>query len=700
MRGRFAIGVEIDPENWRAGLLTVILRVTAPLGLLVCIPSVYFALLARLFGVAIVDTIALSVVLSLFYFDRIPFRWRAAGVCLTFYVLGACLLVFVGSISQIYLFGFSIVATLLLGLRAGLYAALLSSATMFVIGTLGHASPEMAVATWNYNFTGWSVITLNFALVNTLLTLAIGAMFTALDKALSREIAAHISLDRERKLLRTLIDALPDIVFTKDTRGQFVNGNPALLALYGFDREEQLVGKTVFDLYPREIAEKYHAEDLQVLAGRPLLNREEQRAHGEGNPQWYLTIKVPLRDAAGAILGLVGISRNTTDRKRLEEQLRESHKMEAIGQLAGGVAHDFNNLLTIITGYSELLLAMPEVGDALSASVKAIRDAGLRAASLTRQLLAFGRQSMLQPKVLDLNAIVTETGKMLGRLIGEDILFTTVLDPKLSRVRVDPSQLDQVLMNLAVNARDAMPRGGRLTIETSNIELSDDYAATHLDCEAGHHVMLAISDTGCGMTPEVKARIFEPFYATKGVGQGTGLGLAMVFGIVQQSGGSIHVYSEPDRGTAFKIYFPAVEEPLSRKDDSAPKNELHGSETILLVEDEEGVRGLVLMSLEMHGYKVLTAKDGMDALGVVQAHPGRIDMLLTDVVMPSMSGPELAQGLRARFPQMKVLFMSGYTGDTVVRHGLLEAEEAFIQKPYTPSALAEKVRLLLDKNSG
>jgi signal transduction histidine kinase/CheY-like chemotaxis protein len=384
------------------------------------------------------------------------------------------------------------------------------------------------------------------------------------------------------------------------------------------------------------------------------------------------------------------------ERLQLEAQLRQAQKMEAVGRLAGGVAHDFNNLLTIITGYCEILLAQPALDAPMRESIVAIGEAGERAAVLTRQLLTFSRQTMLEPQVLDVNAVVTTTTRMLRRLIGEDILLTTVLDPALSRVRVDPGQLDQVLLNLAINARDAMPTGGRLTIETANVELSEGYAAAHLDCSAGDYVMLAVTDTGVGMTPEVMAHIFEPFFTTKGVGKGTGLGLALVFGIVQQSGGGIHVYSEPGRGSTFKVYLPAITGAQTQAHGAPSIAALNGSETILLVEDDDAVRALALTILQRYGYQVLAAANGRDALGAAQSHTGVIDMLLTDVVMPHVSGPELADAMRTRFPQIKILFMSGYTDDAVVRHGLLNAEVAFIQKPYTPIGLARKIRQVLD----
>jgi CheY-like chemotaxis protein len=369
--------------------------------------------------------------------------------------------------------------------------------------------------------------------------------------------------------------------------------------------------------------------------------------------------------------------------------------MEAVGQLAGGVAHDFNNLLTLINGYSELLLADARIGPVAGASARAIREAGERAATLTRQLLGFSRKSLLQPKVLDLNAVVADTTTMLRRLIGENIILTTVFTPNLRRVKIDPSQLNQVLMNLAVNARDAMPTGGRLTLETANVML--DGNGTHrTEMPSGPHVMLAITDTGCGMAPEVRTRIFEPFYTTKPVGVGTGLGLAMVFGVVRQSGGAIEVESEPGSGSRFLLYFPAIDDPIPVDGAIGSVPDVNGRETILIVEDEQSVRELLLNSLAQHGYTLLSANDGQEALRVADRHAGRIDLVLTDVVMPHMGGPALVASLRARMPAVKALFMSGYTDDAMMRHGLLTADVSFIQKPYTPQALARKIRDTLD----
>jgi CheY-like chemotaxis protein len=312
-------------------------------------------------------------------------------------------------------------------------------------------------------------------------------------------------------------------------------------------------------------------------------------------------------------------------------------------------------------------------------------------------LLGFSRQTILQPRLIDPNAVVTQITNLLKRLIGEDVCLSTALDPQVSRVKADPSQLDQVLMNLAVNARDAMPTGGKLTITTSNVLIRSEQAAKYMLSKPGEYVLLAMSDTGVGMTPKVLARIFEPFYTTKEVGHGTGHGLAMVFGIVQQSGGFIHVESQPGAGSTFQIYLPAVSAVLPEQRATVPKGKLSGTETILLVEDEEAVRGLILRSLQRHGYHVLAAQDGQEALRVATAHQGALDLILTDVVMPLLSGPELAQQVHAAYPQAKLLFMSGYTDDAVVRHGLNEAEMAFIQKPFSPENLVQKVRQVLDE---
>ncbi len=370
-----------------------------------------------------------------------------------------------------------------------------------------------------------------------------------------------------------------------------------------------------------------------------------------------------------------------------EEQLRQAQKMEAVGRLAGGVAHDFNNLLTIINGYGEIVLAGLPEGNPVRGLVAQMKQAGDRAASLTRQLLAFSRQQVIVPQILDLNGVVTDAAKLLRRLIGEDIELTTALDPALGRVKADPGQVEQVLMNLAVNARDAMPAGGTLTVETANVER-----------DGGRYVLLRVADTGCGMDAATKARVFEPFFTTKGPGKGTGLGLSVVHGVVQQAGGRIEVDSEPGRGTTFRVYLPLEENAVPRQKPAAvPVSSPGGTETLLLVEDEEAVRGLTRMTLEAGGYRVLEASHGAEALRLAERHAEPIHLLVTDVVMPGMSGRELADRLTASRPGLRVLYLSGYTDDAVVRNGVLEAGVAFLQKPFGVDALARKVREVLDR---
>jgi nitrogen-specific signal transduction histidine kinase/ActR/RegA family two-component response regulator len=390
-----------------------------------------------------------------------------------------------------------------------------------------------------------------------------------------------------------------------------------------------------------------------------------------------------------------------TERERLEKQYRQSQKMESIGLLAGGIAHDFNNLLTVIKGYSGLLLSNVGNDDGMRKDIKRIKDAGDRAALLVRQLLTFSRKQMLTPAVLDLNAVIADIETLLRRLIGEDIALTTSLEPELGRAKADPGQIEQVIMNLAVNARDAMPRGGQLIIETKNVELDEVYAQSHVAVQPGPHVMLAVRDTGCGMDAVTQGHLFEPFFTTKGPGNGTGLGLATVYGIVKQSGGHIQVYSVPGNGTTFKIYLPRVEGIRERNEPAPVSTEIpHGWETILLVEDEEEVRTLASTILQMKGYTVLDAQEGAEALHISQSHPGQIHLVLTDMVMPGMSGREVAERLAGARRDIKVMYMSGYPGKGTIHHDVPDPGTTFLQKPFTPEDLAFKVRKALDMPRG
>jgi two-component system cell cycle sensor histidine kinase/response regulator CckA len=417
-----------------------------------------------------------------------------------------------------------------------------------------------------------------------------------------------------------------------------------------------------------------------------------------GELRWLADHSFPWRDGQGRLLGAVGTLMDITVRKELEAQLNQAQKMEAVGRLAGGVAHDFNNLTTAILGYSELMLRRLGPDDPLRRHVAEVTRAAERAAGLTRQLLAFSRKQLLQPRVLDVAEVLEHSRSLLERLIGEDVELVTRGEPGVGRVKADPVQLDQVILNLAVNARDAMPRGGQLVLEASNADLDEDYAHEHVTVRPGRYVMLAVSDTGHGMDKETQQRIFEPFFTTKDKGKGTGLGLSTVYGIVQQSGGYVWVYSEVGRGTTFKIYLPRVEDEADQPEPVAGPvpTRAEASETLLLVEDEASVRELLRELLETAGYSVLEASRPAEALQIVQSRPQPIQLLITDVVMPEMTGPELARRLAEMRPGLRMLFLSGYTEGVVADKGLLGDGAHFLQKPFTGDALEAKVREVLD----
>lgn len=519
---------------------------------------------------------------------------------------------------------------------------------------------------------------------------AVGRKFYTL---VVRDVTERKRAEEALTLFRALIDRATDSIEVIDpATGRFLDVNETACLSHGYTRAEYLA-LSVCDVDPLMASRPWgELMEERRRSGRHIFDSLRRRKDGATFPvEVSLTFVGLDRDY------LVAVVRDITEQKRLEEQFRHAQKMEAIGQLAGGVAHDFNNLLTIINGYSDLLLQKIPPSDPDRDLLGEIRAAGERSASLTRQLLMFSRKQVVATRVVNLNALVTDSVKMLRRMIGEDIRLESSLRA-VGRIKADPGQLEQVLLNLVVNARDAMPRGGRVTIETNDAVFDEDDIRGHTNGLMGRYVLLAVSDTGCGMPAEVKARLFEPFFTTKELGKGTGLGLAVVHGVVKQAGGHIEVQSEVGVGTTFKVYLPWNDEPVrSGKTESQLRAAPRGTETILLVEDEDAVRALTRHILAASGYKVLEAGDGETALRLAKTYAGPIHLLVTDVIMPGLGGPVLADQFAALHPEARVLYLSGYTDDAVVRHGILHEEVEFLQKPFSPLVLAGKVREVLDR---
>jgi len=613
---------------------------------------------------------------------REPLARAAEALTLLVILVALTSVLFLTRISYVYaVFPFAIWAALRFGPRGAATATLLVS-SLAVWYTLNGLGPFVA-----------STLTHNLALLQSFIgllavtTLVIAALLTertAAEQALT-ESEAHYRLLFER-------NPNPLCVYDAETLA-FLAVNEAAVRLYGYSRAEFLE-MTLKDLRPPDDGPRPQSQS--TISGEGLVGAGEWRHRKKDGTAIVVEITRHALTFAGRPAALA-MAHDLTQRRSLESQLLQSQKMEAVGQLAGGIAHDFNNLLTAIFGSSDLLLEDLSVDDQRRSDVEDIKQAAQRAAALTRQLLAFSRQQVLAPQVLDLSALIADLEKMLRRVIGEDVEFRTVLAPDLGAVRADPGQLEQVIVNLAVNARDAMPYGGKLTVETANVDLDEAYPQERGLVVPGRYAMLAVTDTGIGMDAHVKAHIFEPFFTTKEKGKGTGLGLATVYGIVKQSDGYIWVYSEPGRGTSFKIYLPRVEavaEPPAPK--AMPPASLRGSETVLVVEDEAAVRNLVRRVLEAHGYSVLVAADGPEALRLIESHHEPIHLLVTDVVMPKMSGRQLAERVVSTRRETKVLYLSGYTDDAIVHHGVLAPGIAFLQKPFTPRALARKLREVLD----
>jgi PAS domain S-box-containing protein len=518
------------------------------------------------------------------------------------------------------------------------------------------------------------------------------------ELTLSQAEAEQLSRDQAETLalLDLVLGSAPIGIAFQDRDHRLIRVNAAFTAIDG-KTPDQVLGRPIGAALP-EAAGMFQASLERVIAtGEPVTNVEVARENGDvaGRRHWLIGV-YPVRGTDGAVRGTGAIAMETTELKRLEGQLIQAQKLEAVGLLAGSVAHDFNNVLTAIATFSEFAIGEVPVGSAAYQDIEQIRFAATRAATLTRQLLAFSRRQVLQVRVVNLNEVVSGLGQMLRRLLGADIHFETLLDPDLGAVQADPGQIEQVIMNLAVNARDAMPAGGTLLIETRNVELDEETAREHLQLAAGHYAMLAASDTGVGMDAPTQARIFEPFFTTKEAGRGTGLGLSTVYGIVKQSGGAVRVYSELGRGTTFKIYLPratvtAAPAPAPAADPRRPSEHA----TVLLVEDEPQVRIAARRTLERNGITVLEAENGRVALHVLEKYAGPLDLVITDMIMPGMGGRELTARVATLHPGVRVLYMSGYTADAANRQAILDNDDAFLEKPFTPDGLLRKVRDIL-----
>ena len=506
-------------------------------------------------------------------------------------------------------------------------------------------------------------------------------------------------LKTNARMVPALLESAAQAIITVDAKGRIVLFNTRVAEMFGYSREE-LLGAAVEMLLPESAGERHSVARAGFFAKprvRPMGIGVDLAGRRKDGSEFPVEVSLSYIRTDEGVFAIAFVS-DISQRKRLEEQLMHAQKMEAVGRLAGGVAHDFNNMLTVISGYNQMILDQVSPLDPLRGYAEEILKAADRAAALTNQLLTFSRRQVAQPRVFNVNTALSLTEKMLRRLIGEDIELSLRLDPETGNIRADPGHLEQAVFNLATNARDAMPDGGRLTIETSNVTLDENYAKTHLGVEPGEYIMIAVCDSGHGMDIETRRRVFEPFFTTKEKGKGTGLGLATVYGIVKQAGGDIWVYSEIGKGTAFKLYFPRVRDAASEPDGargSLPT--LQGSETVLLVEDEQGVRDLTARMLKQMGYRVLVAASGAEAIEISKSYSGKIALLLTDMVMPGISGKQLADELRLSRPEAKVVFVSGYTENTISQAGALEAGLSFLGKPFSRDALARKLREALGR---
>ncbi len=711
---------------WRSQILFTIIMTGWILGTIAIIASIGLFIRENAWGLALLDAFSFVLCIILIFSNRIRYEIRSSIALLIFFAIGNMVIFSVGPLSggSLWLFTFAVLVAALLGLKPALIAVFLNAFSLSVItwlistGKIGQDFPFFKT------YQAMLATGVNFIVLNVIAAVSVAALvkglvgshekerivtknleieqihLTKVKKDLEIEIEEHKQADdkikENEKKFRQLVEDINEVLYSIDNKGIVNYISPAVKGVLGYTPED-ITGKAFWALIHPEDQKRLQGKFQEALSGN-LSPAEYRLISKSGEYRWVRSSSKPNYENS-LISGLKGVFSDITEEKRLQHDLQQARKMESIGTLAGGIAHDFNNILTTIIGNANLALMEVDKNGSLQEEIEEIKKAGERAATLTRQLLAFSRKQIVQPKVFDLNELLSGIKKMLGRLLSEDVEFLTILEPVLWQVEVDPGQMEQVIMNLTVNARDAMPMGGKLTIKTANTNLNENYFREHgIKNQPGPYVMLAVSDTGSGMDKETQEHIFEPFYTTKEQGKGTGLGLSTVYGIVKQNNGFIWVDSEPGQGTNFKIYLPKVKgaEELEEKKQT-PVRDLDGSETVLIVEDNDALRNLAQKTLQRHGYRILVAENGEDALRISGEHEGPIQLMLTDVVMPKMSGKETVERLQPLYPHMKVIYISGYTDDSIVHHGVLSPALNFLAKPFTPEGLALKVRAVLDE---
>ncbi|MCC5868168.1 MAG: response regulator [Gammaproteobacteria bacterium] len=686
---------ELDSRTWRADLLQIILNVAVTFGVVVYGISVYWAWLQGLWAIILIDTVVIAAVLLLWWLKHLAYTLRALATCLVIYFLGAMLLTVAGTVAQIYLLGHSAITTVLLGWRAGLVSVVINTLTLVGMGVAGHVVWTVPPLGWSGTHADWALVAANFVLVAAVVTLSVGGVLGTLESALARERTARGVLRERERRLQTLIDSTPDTVMVLDAGAAVLETNPSGLSLLQAGSEADVVGRPFASFLAEADQARFQAFHEQVCAGAS--GRLECDVVAPDAASFSIEIvSAPMPDDDGSVRHLA-IARDLTANRKIAEQLRRSQRLDAVGKLTGGIAHDFNNLLTVILGSADQLCESLEKGSQLRSLAETTRSAAVRGASLTQRLLAFSRQQELNPRPVDVVQLLHGMESLLYRTLGDDIEVALVAGDEPCVALVDAHQLESAVLNLCINARDAMPAGGRLTLDvkTRTLDAEDQPGPDRL--QAGEYVVISVTDTGEGMSAETLSRAFEPFYTTKDVGRGTGLGLSMVYGFVRQSSGYARIYSEPDHGTTVRLLLPAVHDKAAEATGAyAPLAMQTSGEHVLLVEDDDAVRELVRSQLEALGYRVTSAGNGPTALGLLQ-QGHRFDLLFTDVIMPGgMNGRELADAATGLQPDLPVLFTSGYSESAIVRDGRLPEGTFLLSKPYRRNDLARKLREVLN----